>query len=168
MHRLAARQEDNLPFLSSDAMLEKLGGGVFAAQTRINFAQGTLEQTDDPFNMAIQGDGFFVVGDSSNPSLTRDGRFTVNRDGILVMSTNGSPVLSTQNQPIHIDMTQGDIEVAGDGVINQNGLPIDQIQMSDVSNRSILTKIGSGLFASQSGSPLSLIESTGTLQQGNA
>lgn len=166
MQRLAVRQEDGLPQFSSNELLEKLGGGVFAAQTRINFAQGSLETSDSDFDMAIQGDGFFVIGDAANPSLTRDGRFTVNRDGQLVMSTNGAPVLSVKDKPITIDMTQGEIAVSKDGVISQSGLAVDQIKISDVPDRSILTKLGSGLFGSQTGSALSLIEGQGSILQG--
>jgi len=166
MQRLAARQEDGLPQYASNELLEKLGGGVFAARTRINFAQGTLESSDNDFDMAVQGEGFFVVGDGANPSLTRDGRFTVNRDGQLVMSTNGAPVLSVKDKPITIDMTQGEIAVSRDGVISQGGLEVDQIKISDVPDRSILTKLGSGLFGSQTGSALSLIEGQGSILQG--
>lgn len=167
MHRQAERQEDNLFHLPSNELLERLGGGVFAAQTRIDFAQGTLESTGNTLDLAIQGEGFFVVGDSSNPSLTRDGRFTVSSNGELVMSTNGKPVLSTKNQPIHIDMSQpGEIGIGPDGTITQGGTPINQLQISDVPNREILTKIGSGLFASMTGTALSLLEATGSIQQG--
>ena len=165
MFRDAPSQASNQEMFSSSSLLRKLGGGVFAAQTRINFAQGTLERTEDPFDMAIQGDGFFVVGDSSNPSLTRDGRFTINADGKLVMATNGSPILSTKNQPIEIDPANGPITVSKDGTITQAGETIDQIQISDVPDRSNLIKVGSGLFASMSGS-LSLIDATGTINQG--
>lgn len=167
MQRLAARQEDNLPYLSSDDLLEKLGGGVLAAQTRIDFAQGTLELTGNTFDLAIQGDGFFVVGDSSNPSLTRDGRFTINNNHELVMATSGLPVLSASNSPITIDPAQpGEVLIAKDGTVTQGGVPINQVQIADVPNRSILAKLGAGLFASQSGSPLSLIDAQGFIQQG--
>jgi len=166
MQRLAARQEDNLPMLASDTMLERLGGGVFAAPTSINFAQGTLETSENVFDLAIQGDGFFVVGDSSNPSLTRDGRFTVNADGDLVMATTGVPVLSDSNSNIHIDMSQGtDIQITSDGVITQGGAPIDKLQFSDVSNRAVLAKQGAGLFGSHTGSALSLLDATGSIKQ---
>jgi len=165
VQRLAARIEDNLASLSSDAMLEKLGAGVFAAPTRINFAPGPLKPSDSTMDMAIEGNGFFVVGDSSNPSLTRDGRFTLNADHQLVMATSGAPVLSTSDQPINIDPLQGEIAVGPDGVITQAGTPINQIQISDVPDRAILTKVGEGLFGSQTGSPLSLIEAQGTIRQ---
>ena len=166
MHRLAARQEDGLFNYNSNSLLERLGGGVLAAQTRINFAQGSLEASDNDTDLAIQGEGFFVVGDPSNPSLTRDGRFTTNSQGQLVMVTTGKPLLSSSNKPIEIDSTKGPISVSGDGTIMQAGERIAQIQIQDVPDRSILKKLGSGLFGSKYDAPLNLIEATGLIKQG--
>lgn len=165
MQRLAVRQEDNLPFLPSDELLEKLGAGVFAAPTRIDFAQGELQTSDSPFDVAIEGEGFFVVGDPANPSLTRDGRFTLSADHQLVLASNGTPVLSANNAPIFIDPAQGDILIQSDGVITQGGAPINQINISDVPDRSVLTKTGMGLFASMTGAPLNLIEANALVRQ---
>ncbi len=165
MQRLAARQEDNLPFLASNALLEKLGAGVFAAPERIDFAQGPLESSDSPFDVAIQGDGFIAVGDPANPSLTRDGRMTLNADHQLVLASSGVPVLSAAGGPIFIDPLQGEIQIQTDGVITQNGAPINQIKLADVPDRSVLTKIGAGLFASMYGSPLTLVDAPGVLRQ---
>ena len=165
MQRDAPQQPSSTDLMSSSSLLKKLGGGVFAAQTRIDFAQGTLESSSSQWDMAIQGDGFFVVGDPANPSLTRDGRFTLDDNNQLVMSTTGTPVLSASGMPIHIDPSQGNILVSKDGTISQAGAAINQIQISDVPNRSILTKVGAGMFASQSGSQLSLIEASGSLNQ---
>ncbi len=165
MHRLAERQEDHLYHLSSDQLLEKLGGGVFAARTQINFAQGALEQSDSGFDMALLGDGFFVAGDPSNPSLTRDGRFTIDQENRLVLATTGVPILSDSNKAIIIDQSKGDFSVASDGTVSQNGQKTAQIQIADVPDRSILKKLGSGLFGSQSGNALNLIEGTGSIKQ---
>lgn len=165
IHRLAARQEDNLPFLASDALLEKLGAGVFAAPEQIDFAQGAIETSASPFDVAIEGDGFLVVGDPASPALTRDGRMTLNSDHQLVMASSGVPVLSANNAPIYIDPGQGQIQIGGDGVITQNGIAINQIKLADVPDRSVLTKAGAGLFASKFATPLSLIDASGSLRQ---
>lgn len=166
MFRQAVRQEDGLGNMSSSSLMERLGGGVLAAQTRINFAQGSLEATNSDSDLAIQGEGFFVIGDSSNPTLTRDGRFTINRDSQLVMATSGLPVLSTSNRPIEIDPSQGPFQVGSDGIVTQAGETIATIQIADVPDRSILTKLGAGLFGSKFGSSLSLIDATGVIKQG--
>ena len=60
------------------------GNGVEVAGTSTDFANGTVESTGVASNMAIQGNGFFVVENSGGSlSYTRDGDFTVNSDGQL-------------------------------------------------------------------------------------
>lgn len=165
MFREAARIEDNLPHMSSNALLERLGSGVFSAPETINFAQGALESSESQFDLAIQGDGFFLVGDPGNPALTRDGRLTISSDNQLVMAATGTPVLSSSQNPISIDPQQGPVEIGGNGVIRQNGAEIAQLGLSDVPDHSILAPIGGGKFAAQGGSALNLIDATGTVRQ---
>lgn len=165
MFRQAARIEDNLPQMSSNSLLERLGSGVLSAHGMINFAQGPLESTDSEFDVAIQGDGFFMVGEPGNPALTRDGRFALNSDSQLVMSTTGTPVLDEKQNPIFIEPQLGPIAIAGNGAISQSGLEVAQLGFSDVVDRSVLAPIGGGKYASRGGSPLSLTDATGTIRQ---
>lgn len=165
MFRDAVRQEDGLMSMPSDAMLERLGGGVFAAPTMIDFSQGTLELTENTLDLAIRGEGFFGVGDPSNPSLTRDGRFTLNSEGTLVMTTSGTPVLSEDGSEISLDLNY-DVEIDSQGVIYQAGTPVEQLMVVDVPDRSVLKKHGQGQFVSKYGVALNLIEATGLVEQG--
>ena len=165
MLRQAARIEDNLPQLSSNSLLERLGSGVLSAPEMINFAQGALESSSSEFDVAIQGEGFFVVGDPGNPALTRDGRFALNSDNQLVMATTGTPVLSDRQNPISINPQLGPIEIGTDGVIRQNGDAVAKLGLSDVPDRSILAPIGGGKFAGKNGASLSLIEAPGLVRQ---
>ena len=55
-------------------MLERLGGGQWAAPSRIDLRQGSLQRTGGNLDAAIEGDGFFVVGSEDAPRLTRDTR----------------------------------------------------------------------------------------------
>jgi len=64
-----------------------ISGSTIATSTQ-QFTQGTLETTNNPYDAAIQGNGFFVVNSSSGQELlTREGNFTVNSAGQLVTST---------------------------------------------------------------------------------
>src|ERR1700722_9988666 len=60
--------------------------GSTVAQTTQQFSQGTLQTTGGAYDAAIQGGGFFVLGDPSTGAqlFTRDGSFTVNSSGNLV------------------------------------------------------------------------------------
>ncbi len=64
---------------------EQFGGGVTTVSSRNVMAQGALQSTTTPTNLAIQGSGFFVVQNSSGAVLmTRDGSFTQDAQGRLV------------------------------------------------------------------------------------
>ncbi len=166
MHRESARLEDGLTNWDSDALLERLGGGVLSAPVMIDFAQGPLEITDQALDIAIQGEGFFVVGDPANPSLTRDGRMTMRADGTLVLAGSGLPVLGTDGRAVRVDPAAGPVQIATDGVVSQNGAAVGRIRVADVPDRDVLMKVGAGLFAGLDGRPLTLIDAAGMVRQG--
>src|SRR6266498_4144399 len=63
----------------------QIGTGVSTAATPTNFSQGNLADGGSATAAAIQGNGFFVVKNSSGAQLyTRAGDFSINRDGLLV------------------------------------------------------------------------------------
>lgn len=72
---------------------------------------GPIQQTEDPFHMALSGAGFFTLEDGS---LTRDGRFTVDAEGRMV-SQAGIPVMG-EGGPIELDPGER-IRVTEDGVV---------------------------------------------------
>lgn len=63
------------------------GSRAKVRQNGILFTQGTIVPTQTPTDLAISGNGFFVVGNGNRPQLTRDGRFTFAPDGSLKHST---------------------------------------------------------------------------------
>lgn len=77
-------------------------GGVNAIQVGLgmrtlgidtNFSQGSLESTGVTTDLALQGDGFFMVSDGEQISYTRAGVFHIDADGNLVASGNGQRVM---------------------------------------------------------------------------
>jgi flagellar hook protein FlgE len=61
----------------------QVGNGVQTAGTVSDFSNGNLDSTGIASNMALQGNGFFVVQNDGETSYTRDGDFTVNAQGQL-------------------------------------------------------------------------------------
>lgn len=95
-----------------DAMNEasgslQVGAGVGSTGTNRDFTQGNIENTGQPLDLAIQGNGFFVVQDPSTGTsmYTRDGGFTLNAQGQLVTSSG--------------DLVQG--WMAANGTVNPSG-----------------------------------------------
>jgi flagellar hook protein FlgE len=71
----------------------QIGYGVAVSSTASNFKEGNLNPTDTPSNMAISGNGFFVVqGANGMPVYTRAGDFTTNKAGEIT-TPNGELLL---------------------------------------------------------------------------
>jgi flagellar basal-body rod protein FlgF len=80
-----------------------------------DFSQGGLQQTGNPLDIAISGNGFMVVQAPGGERYTRDGNLQINSTGQLVTNT-GSPVLGNSG-PIVFQPTDHDIVVSPDGTI---------------------------------------------------
>ena len=78
---------------------QQVGLGVKVGAIGTQMAQGGLQSTTSPTNMAIQGNGFFMLGDSTGVSYTRDGTFSLDSNGNLVNSSNGAYVLGWKADP---------------------------------------------------------------------
>ncbi len=72
--------------------VKQVGLGVTVGSIRNFFTQGALQQTGNPTDLAIQGDGFFVLSSGSDTLYTRAGAFTLDANGNLVDSVTGYKV----------------------------------------------------------------------------
>lgn len=166
--RDAVRREDNLGHLDSNAMLEKLGGGVMPMPTRIDQSQAGLEQTGDAFDLGIEGEGFFAVrtGDAENPlRLSRDGRLTLNAEGVLVRVTDGAPVLDAGDGEIRLDR-RSKPQIDADGTIRQNGAPVAKLALWSVPDPGSMIREGQGLFRTIGPVADERLDASGSIRQG--
>jgi flagellar hook-basal body protein len=72
-----------------------LGSKTGAISTAIT-TQGSAQSTNNPFDIMITGDSFFIVSNGSENFFTRDGSFTIDGSGNLVMSSTGYTVMGWQ------------------------------------------------------------------------
>src|SRR5882672_10898542 len=63
------------------------GSGVRVAAVAQQFAQGNIEFTDSNLDLAVSGQGMFILSDNGAIAYTRAGAFQMNRDGYVVNST---------------------------------------------------------------------------------
>ncbi len=68
---------------------EQVGLGVKTAAIDVNLQQGALETTQNTFDLALQGEGFFVANDGAQNVFTRAGAFGVDSNNFLVDPANG-------------------------------------------------------------------------------
>lgn len=114
-----------------------------------DFAQGLLEQTNNPLDFGLSGKGFFVVQGPSGPLYTRNGNFRFTAGGALVTS-DGYPLLQQNGQPFQANTSQP-LSVSREGEITQNGGSIGRIEVADFEKPAGLTKFGSSYFSNTTG-----------------
>lgn len=114
---------------------------------RIDFTQGALDKTDMPFDIALNGSGFFRVRDNAgNINYTRNGRFYLDQDGYMINST-GMFLLSVGDDAIRIQSR--DVEIKGNGDVYEEGVRRNTIGFIDfdVNDYQALFNLGRALFA---------------------
>ena len=113
-------------------MLDEIETDNYNKNTITEFNQGTLKNTGNPLDIAIQGKGFFVIEYEGNEYFTRDGHFTVNMDGNLINS-DGFKVLG-QNGEINVSIDgdkTGQISLSKAGEIFVDNEYIDSLKIVD-------------------------------------
>ena len=152
----------------------QFGLGTRASSNEIIFTQGNFNQTGNPLDVVIQGNGFFQV-QLANGTLayTRDGSFQMDKNGVIVDSS-GNP-LSPQ---ITIPANAQSVTIAADGTVSYmtpgqaNAQQAGQIQVAGFQNPAGLNSIGKNLYqpTDASGDPTVAApggqEGLGSLMQG--
>lgn len=91
-----------------------------------SLAPGTMTQTGGPFDLAIDGKGFFLIETPDGERLSRAGHFMPNAQGDLV-TADGHTVLDAGGAPLFVPGGSGDISIAADGTISANGQLLGQV-----------------------------------------
>ncbi len=147
---------DAMPFVGN------LGTGVELNEVFTSFEQGSLQRTENSFDLALEGRGFFTVMTERGERYTRDGSFTINQDGVL-MTHNGNPVMG-ENGIVRVHHNnfivneRGEIVVNGDlsadprDVVSMNSnnwsnpVVIDKLKIVDFENIRMIKKEGDSMY----------------------
>ncbi|MFC1491112.1 flagellar hook-basal body protein [Nitrospinota bacterium] len=117
--------------------------------THVNYSQGSFSQTSNPLDMALNGDGFFVLRSPDGLRYTRAGQFSLSSDGTII-SPQGWPLLSTGDDPIQLpnaSAVSGGIYVNQSGQVFSNGQIVGQIKIADFPKPYLLDKRGFASFS---------------------
>lgn len=124
--------------------------------TTFEFAQGALQPTDNPLDVALLGEGFFAIQADGQVKYTRNGHFTVDPTGQLVNDL-GQPVLDANNAPINIPADSTKISITPEGTIaNQNG-QIADLGIFNFADTTRLTRTGNSSYIAE-GQPALVVE----------
>ena len=133
-----------------DRFFDTVGGGQLLAPSHFDQSAGELEQTDGNLDLAIRGEGYFLVRDAKGQErLTRNGGMLADHEGNLVLATDPSArVLDADRQPIKFDpsTSSGDIEIGTDATMYRNGEPLGKIGLFNVANQNLLRPVGGTLL----------------------
>jgi flagellar basal-body rod protein FlgF len=117
-----------------------------------DMGQGPIAITGNPLDVALEGEGFFMVEGPNGPLYTRDGAFTLTGEGRLV-TTEGRAVLSSGGASIVFD-PQGEAPSIGrDGAIRVAGAEVGRIGTASFAAPGALSKVGDNLWDAQGFAP---------------
>jgi flagellar basal-body rod protein FlgF len=101
------------------AAVGSVNEGVALGKAFTNTTPGSMQETGEPLDFAIEGSGFFAVKTQQGVRYTRDGQFTASAKGVLT-DANGDPVLSAKGAQIKVSAT-GTVPPSAVGVFEVPG-----------------------------------------------
>ncbi len=108
-----------------------------------DFNQGVVNTTNNSFDFAIEGEGFFAIETKNGTRYTRDGSFKTDGEGALVTHDNNF-VLDSQNKHIYINNARFTVNTKGE--IVSDGKKVAEIKLVTFENPAKLVKLGFNLF----------------------
>lgn len=136
--------------------------GVLGGQS-VDWAQGQIERTGNPLDLALEGPGFFVARTAAGTRYTRDGSFHLSPRGIL-LTTAGDPVLDPKGKPLRLP--PGPVAISPDGVVSAQGAVVGQIAVAGFPPGTAFTPQGNSYFAVPAGAKATP-EANTQIQQGS-
>jgi flagellar basal-body rod protein FlgG len=149
----------------------QLGTGSRIVHNGRYFEQGALQNTGDPLNIGIQGEGFMKVKlADGRQALTRDGDLHLDGQGRLVTSFGGfvQPAIKIAN-----NVQQSQITIGQDGTVTAAGQNVGKIAMATVRSPQNLQSVGDNAFVTTARSgnavaaPAATVLKQGTLEASN-
>lgn len=130
-----------------DKAIGNMSLGITASESYTDFSQGTLTTTSNPFNIALNGEGFIaatIIDADGNESqvYTRDGSLIRTPEGYLT-TNDGKNILGADGQII---LPNGETVIDKFGKIYVDGNYVDTIKLVDFENKQSLQKLGSNLY----------------------
>ena len=121
-----------------------LGLGVETNELYTDFDQGSFKATDTSTDMALGGEGFFVVQTPDGERFTRNGNFLLGKEGIL-LTKDGYPVMG-ENGPIAVESDKFFVNQDGMIIDRENDVYIDRLKIVRFENERYLKKQGESLW----------------------
>ena len=99
---------------------------VRSAGVAVDLSRGVLTKTDNPLDVALNEEGFFVVETSNGRQLTRDGSFRLDAHGTLV-NRDGNPVIGAGGNRIEVPPDAPAVRIGTHGVVSAAGARLGRV-----------------------------------------
>jgi len=124
---------------------------------------GAIEHTGNPLDIAIQGDGYFVVQTPEGERYTRNGRLQLDNTGQLVNQL-GQPVLADGGAPMVFAPEDTEIVVSKDGTVSTNNGELGKLRIVNFDNEQVLDRSSGAQFSTTEDNPAQDVEDPTVLQ----
>ncbi|NIX78418.1 flagellar basal-body rod protein FlgF [Microvirga terricola] len=128
-----------------ESVLSEAGAGTVAfvsqGDTFISRRPGSISRTDNPLDVAIQGDAWLSINTPSGAAYTKDGRMKMDASGAL-QTMEGYAVLDIGGTPIVVNPTGGPLSIGKDGMMSQDNSQVGSLGLFKIDSRSHLTRAG--------------------------
>lgn len=121
-----------------------LGSGACVGAIMFDLSQGNLRRTENPLDLALANDDFFVVETPDGQRFTRNGQLQLDSSGMLTDQA-GHPILDNNDDQI---ILEGQFTVDKQGNIIVNGETVATLKIVRFENKSSLLKQGTNLWQS--------------------
>jgi flagellar basal-body rod protein FlgF len=121
---------------------------VVAVSSSIDLTPGAPVKTGNPLDMALMGDGFFVVNTDNGPRYTRAGSFQLSTDNTIVTPQGYS--VQGNGGDITIDPKKSDLVIDSVGKITQDGDELSTLQVVKIPPEALIRQ-GNNLFSIKEG-----------------
>jgi flagellar basal-body rod protein FlgF len=126
-------------------------GGSITVKIAHDFSQGSLVQTDRPLDLALQGQGFFVLETPQGQFYTRHGVFTTNAEGKVVDSLGRTVVGESGPLTIPKTMPLSSVSVSADGTLAAGNNVLGKFKLVEFKAPEVLVAVGEGAYQAPSG-----------------
>jgi flagellar basal-body rod protein FlgG len=130
--------------------------------TMVDFSPGAIQQTGNPLDVALDGEGFFNIQTPDGVQYTRQGSFTLDSDGVLV-TQDGYPVLGEGGE---ITIENGRVEIDATGGVFVDGDEVGRLEVTGFTDNGSLEKAGNGRFVATDPALVGDRPENTTLEQG--
>ena len=129
-------------FKAETSFARLIGDAIAATDTSADLSQGSVTETHNNLDVAVEGDGFFVVKVGDQERHTRGGAFQLDASRQLI-DANGYPVMG-EDGPIVLPV--GEITIGAEGTVRVDAKKVAQLRLERVDPRAKMVHEGGTMF----------------------